>query len=155
MPEYDSIQESREQNAEYLGFMASETIRVGNEIFEIPNPSLLTDEQQERYDVLQRSLEELDRHDAVDKDGNALKGKGAIKEPHRIGGEPQEHYNVRLAKAVLGDRYPAFKAAGGSGNHFAVIWWKMDKALGDRRKADLKSAEGDRPVEAVPGDDKG
>ena len=55
--------------ASYFGFAASVTIQAGDEIFEIPNPGLLDDDQQERWEELQFEVEGCDRDD----DGDTIK----------------------------------------------------------------------------------
>ncbi|MBZ4574705.1 hypothetical protein [Mycobacterium avium] len=151
MPEFDSFEAAREQAAEYLGYVASEKIRTPRgDVFEIPNPSLLDDEQQQRYDELQLEVESWDRHDDVLNDDGTVKHRGALKEPSRKDGVLVENYNIQLAKAIFGDRYEAFKAAGGRANDVAFLWAKMNKSIADRRKADSKSAGSDQAVAAVP-----
>jgi hypothetical protein len=135
----ESFQDAREQAAEYLGFVASERVVTKDGVFEIPYPSLLDDEQQTRYDQLQFDAQGWDKHD-----------NGSLMEPHRKDGVLVENYNIQLAKAILGDRYAAFKAAGGRANDVAVIWWKMRKGVADRQAADSKSAAGAVGVDAVP-----
>lgn len=153
---FDSFEAAREQAAETLGFVASERIRTpSGDLFEIPNPSLLDDDQQARYDVLQLDAEGWDRHpDRLD-DKGAVLARGALMEPARKGGKLVESYNVQLAKAILGERYEAFKKAGGRGNDVAFIWWKMNKVLADRRAADSKSARGTAAVAPGAGADRG
>jgi hypothetical protein len=142
MSALDPFEGAREQAAEYLGFMASERIVTKDGVFEIPYPSLLDDEQQTRYDQLQFDAEGWDRHD-----------DGSLKEPHRKDGVLVENYNIQLAKAIMGDRYAAFKAAGGRANDVSVIWWKMRKGVADRQAADSKSGAGTGAVDAVPDPD--
>lgn len=151
MPEFDSFEAAREQAAEYLGYVASEKIRTPRgDVFEIPNPSLLDDDQQQRYDQLQLDVESWDRHDDVLNDDGSVKTRGAIKEPARKDGELVENYNIQLAKAIFGDRYEAFKAAGGRANDVSFFWAKMNKTIADRRAADSKSAGSDQAMAAVP-----
>lgn len=142
MSEPNSIAAAREQAAEYLGFLASVRIVTDDGAFEIPNPSLLDDEQQARYDTLQLESESWDRHPDVLNDDGSIKRRGELKEPYRKDGVLVEHYHIQLAKAILGDRYPAFVAAGGRGNDVNVIWWKMQAELARRRREDSKSAGG-------------
>ncbi|UXA06587.1 hypothetical protein KXD96_27880 [Mycobacterium sp. SMC-2] len=58
MAEYDSFEAAREQAAEYLGFLASDRVKG----FEIPNPSLLSDEATVRLAQLDLDVESWDRH---------------------------------------------------------------------------------------------
>jgi hypothetical protein len=143
-----SPREAREQAAECLGFMASQPIQIGDEVFEVPHPSLLDDDQQTRYDELQLSLEDLQRWpDIKDADGNVLR-QGDPKDPHRTqDGKLVESYNIRLAKALFGDvAYKKFKAGGGSGNTVAAIWFQMQRLLSERVNEDSKSMGRDSSV---------
>ncbi|CQD03785.1 gp32 protein [Mycobacterium europaeum] len=155
MPEFDSFEAAREQAAQYLGYVASEKIRTPRgEVFEIPNPSLLDDDQQQRYDQLQLETESWERHDDVLNEDGTVKTRGMIKEPARKTGEDGnpvlvENYQIQLAKAIFGDRYEAFKAAGGRANDVSFIWAKMNKQIADRRKQDSKSAGSDQAVAVV------
>jgi hypothetical protein len=136
-----SPEDAREQAANYLGMLASVRIEVkGGEVFEVPNPSLLDDDQQQRYDELQFALEALERWpDTKDADGNVIR-RGEPLEPHRTkDGKLVEHYNIRLAKAIFGDdRYAKFKAGGGRANDVAVIWFQMQKKLSEQARTDPK-----------------
>lgn len=146
MTTHDSFEAAREQAAEYLGFAASERITTKNEVFEIPNPSLLDDDQQDRVDALDIEMEGWDRYpDALNEDGS-VKARGALKLPYRTkDGEPAR-YNVRLAQAIFGDKFEAFKAAGGQSSDVQLMWSKMRRQLEERRAADSKS---DRSAETV------
>src|ERR1700748_2295901 len=158
MPEnrHNSFEDARDQAAEYLGFVAGEriTTRTG-EVFEIPSASLLDDDQQTRYDQLQLEAESWDRHDDVLDDDGKVKVRGALLEPNRNGGELVENYNIQLAKAIFGDRYEAFKAAGGRASDVAVTGWKMNRQLAERRAADSKSDDGAGDLARVPKSDRG
>jgi len=147
-----SPREAREQAAECLGFMASQPIQIGDEVFEVPHPSLLDDDQQNRYDQLQMSLEELDRWpDVTDEDGSVLR-QGELKDPHRTkDGKLVESYNIRLARALFGDSaYKRFKNGGGSGNTVSAIWFQMQRQLTERVRADSKSVGGDSDLGELP-----
>lgn len=143
--------EAREQAAEYIGFMTGISIDIGNdETWELPNPSLLDDDQLERYDQLQLSLDDLQHHpDTTDGNGNPV--KGAIMDPHRDkDGKLVENYNVRLAKALMGPVvYKKFKAAGGRSTQITTHWQQMNKKMADRQASDSKSATGAEPVAEV------
>lgn len=60
-----TIEEARAQVEEFAGPLRSEYLRVGDEVFEIPHPALLDDEQQDRYDALQFEIQQCDRHPDV------------------------------------------------------------------------------------------
>jgi hypothetical protein len=144
--------ESREQAAEYLGFVASERIKVGDKVFEIPNPSMLDDEQQNRLDALELEAESWDRHDDVLNEDGTVKFRGTVKEPFRKDGVLVENYKIQQARAILGDDFEAFIAAGGRSSDINLIWVKMNRKLSDRAADDSKSAAGDSEVAAVPGE---
>jgi hypothetical protein len=146
---------AREQSAEYLGFASGFKIQAKDgEVFEIPNPTYLDDEQQDRYDALQMELETWDRHpDKLDDQGE-VKVKGAPMEPHRKDGVRVEPYNTQLMKALFGDRYARAKAAGIRSNQVAVHWWHMNKILNERRAADPKSVGSGQNMEPVPDADR-
>lgn len=146
MSEQRSFVEARDQASEYLGFAASERIVTDNGVFEIPNPSLLDDEQQARYDALQLEVESWDRHPDVLDDNGEVTRRGELKEPYRKDNQLVEHYNIQLAKAIFGDRYEAFVAAGGRGNDVNLIWWRMNQQLARRRREDSKSDRRTEPV---------
>jgi len=145
---HNSFEEAREQAAEYLGFVVSERITINGEVFEIPNPSLLDDDQQARYDQLRIDSESWDRHpdvpEVLNEDGTVKTPSrpGALKLPERKDGVPV-CYNVLLAKAIFGDRYGAFKAGRGRSSDLELHWSKMNKFLAERRAADSKSPQGD------------
>lgn len=135
-----SFEEARAQAAEYLGILASEKwIAASGAVFEIPNPSMLDDDQQARVDQLNLDTETWDRHpDTLGPDGTVT-ARGALMVPHRRNGMLVEHYDVQQAKAVLGERYQAFRDAGGRASDITLIWWKMNRRLADRQAADSKS----------------
>lgn len=141
--------EARAQAAEYLGFTAStEIVLDSGEIFEIPNPGLLDDDQQERFEELQAELDTFD-HEEVDvpvieysvetrTDGTTYsepkvvgqkKERTLLTNPHRKGGKPvKPPYNVRLAIALWGkDGYERYKAGGGISNQIALEWTRMNR----------------------------
>jgi hypothetical protein len=147
-----SPQAAREQAAEYHGFAASVDIQIGDEVFEIPNPSLLDDDQQERFNDLNAEIERTcDREDDIEipehttEDGTVFPArtlKGDIKRPYTIDGEPiKPAYNTRVAMALFGDeRYARFKAGGGRSNQIALIWGQMNREFEARQESDSKSA---------------
>lgn len=155
---HSSFEEAREQAAAELGFVACERITLRNgEVFEIPNPSLLDDDQQPRLNALDKEMKTWDRvDDERDENGALIKrGTGAYVLPHCKDNELVEPYNTQLAKALFGDRYEAFKAAGGRGNDVNLIWTRMQQDLRERQAADPKSAGSAQPVAAVPEADSG
>lgn len=161
-----SVKDAKEQAADYFGFTASKFIQVeGGKVFEIPNPGLLDDDQQERWEELQFLLEGCDREDDVelpertikDEDGNsttipAQKIQGELKTPYRIdGGLLKPPYSVRLAKCLFGEEgYAEYKAGGGIANQISMEWARMNREYQERVNADPKS-DGDVPaLESVP-----
>lgn len=141
-----SLEEAREQAAESLGLMKSVYVKADNsdEKFEIPNPSMLDDDQQARYEQMQLDIENLDRApDVKDANGKLIR-KGEILEPYRKDGKLVDGHGVMLAKAIFGDAgYKKFKAAGGRSSDVTLVWWQMNTALAKKRKEDSKSNDGD------------
>lgn len=137
-----SLSEAREQAAESLGLMKSVFVKAENsdEKFEIPNPSMLDDDQQLRYDQMQLDIENLDRApDITDSDGKVIR-KGDVLEPYRKDGKLVDSHGVMLAKAIFGDAgYKKFKAAGGRSSDVTLVWWQMNVALAKKRQEDSKS----------------
>jgi len=173
-----SFEEAREQAADYFNFAASVIIETaGGKSFEIPNPGLMDDDQQERYDALQARVDGFDKEDveipiiefadveydekaAADTASDAdVKGedkggrKKAAREPRLLGfrkekqlvtpykkdGEPAGiSYNIELAKAIFGDQYEAFKAAGGRSSLIALEWARMNRDMQKRETEDPK-----------------
>lgn len=154
-----SVQEARDQASEYFGFPASSTIEVGEKRFEIPNPGLMDDDQQERWVDLQFELEQCDREpdtiipEHTLTDGTVIPHQvvtGALKEPYRKDGAlMRPPYAVRVAQAILGGDYAAFKAAGGSGSYILVEWARMNDEFKNRVDVDPKSGGSDSPLESV------
>jgi len=153
--------EAREQAAEYLGFTASkEIVLETGEVFEIPNPGLLDDDQQERFEELQAELDTFD-HEEVEvpiieyvveqrADGTSVtepkvlghrKERTLITNPHRKDGVPiKPPYNVRLAIALWGkEGYARYKAGGGRANQIALEWTRMNREFMAKGVADPKS----------------
>lgn len=158
-----SAKDAREQAAEFLGFLASVPIDLGDgEPFEVPNPSLLDPEQQRRYDELEFECEKLDRHPApLNEDGTPKLGpdghplKGEVKVPNRVDNVLVENYETRLARALFGDDYQRFIDGGGYPSQVGVHWAQMRRVLEERKAADDKSVGGDGPVVEVPEADSG
>ena len=112
-----SMAESKERAADYLGFTASTRVTAGNRSFDIPNPGLLDDDQQDRWEDLQFELEQYDRDDS-----------GDLITPYRKDGRLiTPSYNARLGVVLFGeDGYAEFKAGGGSGSQIALEWARMN-----------------------------
>lgn len=97
--------------------LKTEVVADDGTVFTIPSPYLLDDDQQERYEELQFDLEKCDRD-----------ASGDLLVPYRIDGKPlTPNYNTRLAKAILGDDYEAFKAAGFTGGRITLEWAAMNR----------------------------
>lgn len=161
-----SVDEARQQAAEYFGFTASASIRVSTgEVFEIPNPGLMDDDQQERWEALQFDLESCDRDESIElpeqklEDGTVIPPrtiKGDILTPYRKNGELlKPPYNVRLAIALFGEEgYRKYKAGGGIANQIAMEWARMNREFEERvNSGDSKSGGSDSAVAAVPSGD--
>lgn len=157
-----SVQEAKEQAAEYFGFTASAYIQTSDgKVWEIPNPGLMDDDQQERWERLQFELDQCDRDpdmvipDRTLEDGTVIPGRtieGDLKVPYRTNGELMSPpYNVRLAIALWGEEgYKEYKAGGGIANQIALEWAKMNREYQERVASDPKSDGDGSAVENLP-----
>lgn len=159
------VEDAKEQAADYFGFASAAYIEVEKDgvkkVFEIPNPGLMNDDQQERWDELQFEMEGWDREDDIIipertlEDGSVIPGAtipGDFKTPYRINGELlKPPYSVRLAIALWGkEGYEEYKAGGGISNQIPMEWARMNAEYQKRVDADPKS-DGDVPaLESVP-----
>ncbi|SDD58723.1 hypothetical protein SAMN04488581_2603 [Mycolicibacterium neoaurum] len=154
-----SVEEAKEQAADYFGFAESVIIKTNNGKFEIPNPGLLTDEQQQRYDELQADVATCDTKEVMvpiydteiirDPDGTIRTVNKKVGErseditliPHRKDGNlVKPPYNVRLAIALWGeDGYERFKTGGGIANQIGLEWTRMNQEYQERMESDPKS----------------
>lgn len=155
-----SPSEARAQAAEYLGFAEStEIVLDSGEVFEIPNPGLMDDDQQERFEELQAELDTFD-HEEVEvpvveytvetrTDGTTYsepkvvghkKERTLLTNPHRKNGKPvKPPYNVRLAIALWGkEGYERYKAGGGRANQIALEWTRMNREFMQKVQSDPK-----------------
>lgn len=160
-----SVEEAKQQAADYFGFTASTSIRVANgKVFEIPNPGLMDDDQQERWEALQFELEQCDREPDIEvpeqtlPDGTVISARtvrGDFLTPYRKNGELlTPPYNVRLAQALFGeDGYAEYKAQGGIAAQIAMEWARMNRDFEERVNRDPKSGGSDSTVAAVPSGD--
>lgn len=160
-----SVKEAKEQAAEYFGFAASTYIQVeSGKVFEIPNPGLMDDDQQERWEELQFEIEQCDREADLHipeqklEDGTVLAARtvpGDLLEPYRKDGEIMKPpYNVRLAIALWGeDGYREYKAGGGIANQIGLEWVRMNREYQERVKKDPKSDGGGPALAVVPQSD--
>lgn len=148
--------DAAEQSAEYGGIAGTVyTTRTGK-TFPVPDLSLLDDEQQERFELLQFTFQQCDKAPEIEipsrtietADGQkvthpARKVDGGYLIPYRKGGELLvPSYNVQLATALLGeDGYQEFKAAKGKASEFARAVTKLNEAIGERAEDDSKSVD--------------
>jgi hypothetical protein len=147
---------AREQLAEYFGFASHDTITAGGEKFVITNPSLLDEDQQERYDEVQHQLRKFAHETIVirnaitnevvvdPKTGEPLTDRVLI-EPHEDsdGNLVKPPYWSRVLKAVIGDdEYARFVKQGGRPNQFRLVWSKMQREMLERAASDAKSGDG-------------
>lgn len=159
MPAEDPFEEARAQACEYLGFVRSKKITVGDEVFEIPNQSLMSYEQRKRYNALElfvQTSDELDRWpDPKDADGTVL-GKGAPKSPWRnkAGELIEDDYDARLVQALFGKTgFAKFIKLGGNPSDVGLFWAEFNQRVTDRSKQDSKSDGGDSRLAVVPDSD--
>lgn len=152
--EADPIEEARAQAIEYLGFAKPKRVVVGGELFEIPLMSLMSREQQKRYNQLQLDLEELDRWPDTKNDDGEVVRMGDPKMPHRKKGKLVDDYDVRLTKAIFGDERGEFYLSnGGNPGDIALFWAESNKIVMDRQKDDSKSAGSVPSLAVVPNTD--
>lgn len=115
----NTITKTQDDLAAYFGFTARHDIEVDGETYTIPNPAMLDDDQDERWQELQLIIEKCERDD----DGELLT-------PYRIDGEPlTPTYNSRLATVLWGDRAKAYVAGGGQSSLVALVWARMAREL--------------------------
>lgn len=136
-----NVEEAREQAAEYVGFAVSTKITVGNEIVDIPHPSLLTDEQQMAYNELQISREQWDSEEipVTGADGT-VRTVTRPKDPPRKNGKALPPEAVQLCIALFGEKeYARLHAAGLQASDVYLHWVKMNRQYQERQIADLKS----------------
>ncbi len=175
-------QQASEQAAEFFGFAASEKIKVQGpdgtvEVFEVPNPALLNDDQQERWDALQFDIQQCDRLPGVDIPAHKLQHKvtegdrveedetfvpartirGELIQPYRKTQSDgavvlmSPPYNARVAIALWGeDGYARFRAGGGNSRLIGLIWSRMEREVAERKAVDSKSGGSIQHMEAVP-----
>lgn len=131
-----NLREFREQAIEAQGQVAGVTLTNDDgEEFDIPHPSLLDDEAQERVEAFQRG-DGLDRETLINTEtGEPLltvtgEPLTRIKEPHQINGVVLESATIRSAKAILGEKEHARFIAGGiTSNDIGVAWrWMVEQA---------------------------
>jgi hypothetical protein len=148
--------EAREQARECLGFIRGRVFDLGDDrTWELPNPSLLDDEQQQRYsEYLHLYNHKVDQEpDVRDEHGNVLR-RGGPKDPPQIDGEMIEPADIALAKALMGDEvYQTFVAAGGRSSQIRLHWTEMSRRIIERLRDDSKSKPGAVVGAAVPDGD--
>lgn len=137
-----SIADATEQACEYFGFLAAEELDLGDDgpYLRIPNPQLLSPEQQAAFNKLRMEFEDCDREDDINlPDGNVI--RGAFLDPRRRDGVLVEPgYDVQLAIALWGeDDYRRFEAAGGRPGLISIVWARMDDEFRRRERNDSKS----------------
>jgi hypothetical protein len=143
--------EAREQAAECLGFVRGRMFDLGDgKTWELPNPSLLDDEQQQRYNEYLFEVQNLERYpDQKDEAGNVTQ-RGEVMDPPRKDGKLLPPNDIRLAKALMGEEtYAQFIKAGGRSSQIRVHWSEMNRRMIDRLRDDSKSAASDVVVAPV------
>ncbi|AOT25759.1 tail assembly chaperone [Mycobacterium phage Tortellini] len=79
-PRVADVEAAKAQAADFFGFIASEFIEVTlpngkTERFEVPNPALFSDEQQERWNKLQFEIQQCDRLPDIEIPAHKLRNK--------------------------------------------------------------------------------
>lgn len=157
-----ATEDARAQADEFDGFTADEiyTSPTG-ERFVVPNVTLLDDEQQEQFDLLNFALSKCDKHPDTEIPGRTVTAKdpdgtevvteyppqiirGGFVQPYQKDGElVTPNYNVQLVQAFLGkDGYAKFKAAKGKSSEYAAAVKKLSEKLTEREADDPKSEGG-------------
>ena len=147
---FNSPREAREQAAEAQGFLASIEIKVGDEVYEVPQRGLLDDDQSDRMNAVELETETWDREPDIVL-GDTTR-PGPLKRPYRKGGKlVTPGYAVRVAIALWGEaKYQKYKAGGGRATDVTAALAMLDKRLEERLAADPKSV-GDDPADRVVG----
>lgn len=111
------ISELREQAIEAMNqtpFIDVEAEDEAGTVFRVWHP-LLQD------DRAQTAIDRVNAGDDLDKDK-----EGNIKTPHRIKGKLPEPFNIRTARAIMGEEdHARFIAAGGRSNDIQLAWNEM------------------------------
>uniref|UniRef100_A0AAU8GPG3 Tail assembly chaperone n=1 Tax=Mycobacterium Phage BigBubba TaxID=3158890 RepID=A0AAU8GPG3_9CAUD len=141
------LAEFRVQAIESEGALSSLEIEADNgEVFVIPHPLMLNDEEQERIEKHNRG-DGLDREQLFDEDGEPMKDLAGnpmtrIVEPHKINGVECPPTVVRSAIAIMGEEaYARFKAAGGHANDVQLAWNYLVATTKEREEEDPKLLE--------------
>jgi hypothetical protein len=138
----ESIEEAVEQASDHVGFARPKKVKgKSGRVWVIPNPALLSPDQQKRHDQMKIDLDkQLDRFpDALDGAGKFL-GRGAIKEPYQINGDVVGTYEEFLMQAIYGDEFDAAVEDGLYPSYFGLFWTEMNVRLAEKRAADSKSS---------------
>ncbi|AOT23907.1 tail assembly chaperone [Mycobacterium phage Maxxinista] len=141
------LAEFRVQAIESEGALSSLEIEADNgEVFVIPHPLMLNDEEQERIEKHNRG-DGLDREQLFDENGEPMKDLAGnpmtrIVEPHKINGVECPPAVVRSAIAIMGEEtYARFKAAGGHANDVQLAWNYLVATIKEREEEDPKLLE--------------
>ena len=155
--------EAREQATDYLGFMASVIYDLGEETWELPNPSLLPPEMKARYlEHLRFVSEDLDtktRKNPVTKEDDTtqvypFRYKGKLVNDEELlcvalmgeDGDYEKYVETgakSTGKWLKGDLpavYRGFLAAGGVPGQVNTAWQVMQRQLQERLQRDSKSS---------------
>lgn len=140
--------QAREQAAEAQGFLASKSIWIGEEEFEIPQRGLMDDEQRERLNELEIESESWDRHPDVTIGGRTRPGD--LKMPYRKNGKPiKPGYPARVAIALWGEeKWRRYLAGKGRSSDVTAILAELDIKASQRERDDSKSVASGGDVDA-------
>lgn len=136
-----SIEDAVAQATDFVGLARPKVVKGKTRTWTIPNPSLLSPEQEKRVNQMKIDLDKtLDRYpDVVDDDGKVLR-RGLIKDPYQIDGELCDSYEEFLMKAIFDDEYEAAVQDGLYPSYFGLFWTEMNKRLAEAQASDSKSA---------------
>lgn len=154
-----ALQAAQDQADEYGGFARAGkiTARGSGEVFDVRNPLFFDDDMLTAYQALHHRMNQCDRWpdtevpeqhvETAQPDGTVVKShmgahtrRGDYIEPYQENGilvDPP--YEVQVAKIILGDKYDAFKAGGGSSRELAMVLQKLRERGEEREAADPKS----------------
>lgn len=145
--------EAREQATEYLGFMGSQPIDIGNgETWELPNPSLMPPDMKMRYleylRFMKNDLDTKPRKNPVTGEIDQIQDYPPTYKKKIINDEElmcvalmgtEQEYLQYLKDRTLPETYKKFRAADGVPGQINTAWQMMQRQLQERLQRDSKS----------------
>jgi len=172
MSDDKTVQEAQEQADEHVSFLRSKQIDTEDGVkFTVRNPMFFSASQLSAYNKLHHRMNHCDKWPDKQRPEQQMKSvqpDGTVVETH-IGAhtvegdwiEPYQEngvlvdppYEVQVAQIVLGDKYEAFDAAGGSPRELVEMLAELRRGVTKRVDADPKSPAGGGVLAAVPAPD--